>query len=72
MTDRMKGCVVAFDDDIREDDVQPLLSAIGQLRGVLSVAAVRTDMDDYMNRARVRAELTERLFDVLREAKHGS
>ena len=37
MTDRLKGVWVAFERDIRTDDVEPLIEAIKCLRGVLAV-----------------------------------
>lgn len=38
MTDRFNALTVVLEKDIREDDAQALLSAIGQLRGVLTVS----------------------------------
>ncbi|HUT90116.1 MAG TPA: hypothetical protein VMY37_11505 [Thermoguttaceae bacterium] len=66
MTDRLKGCVVVFDEDIREDDAEPLMAAIAQLRGVLSIQPSIRTADDWMIRERVRRELTEKLCEVLR------
>ena len=37
MTDRLKGCTVVFDRDIRVDDAEHLLDAIRMLRGVIDV-----------------------------------
>jgi len=66
VTDRLKGCVVVFDEDIREDDAEPLMAAIAQLRGVLSIQPSIRTADDWMIRERVRRELTEKLCEVLR------
>ena len=66
MTDRLKGCVVVFAEDVREDDASPLLQAIGQLRGVLSVEPSVLTGDDWMARERIRAELHDTLWSVLR------
>lgn len=65
MTDRLKGVLVTFDHDIRVDDVEPLIAAIQQLRGVLDVSEIKVNPDDYMNRARVANELRSQLIDVL-------
>lgn len=70
MTDRIKGCWVAFDRDIRVDDAESLLSAIRQLRGVQSVGTHLATPDDYMNRERVRLELEEKILAVLRPAQY--
>ena len=65
MTDRLKGCIVAFEKDIREDDARPLLAAIRQLKGVASVSISIAHPDDYINRNTVRYELQRRLLQVL-------
>ena len=56
MTDRLKGCVVTFERDIREDDAEKVLNAILMIRGVASVDVSVADADDHMNRERVRRE----------------
>ncbi len=66
MTDRLKGFVVILDEDIREDDAQPILDAIQMIRGVLEVTPMVNKMEDLMARERVRAELEGKLFAVLR------
>ncbi len=65
MTDRVKGCTVVFDGDIPQDDVQPLLEAIGRFRGVLTVEPVVTTASDYFAERRVRSELATELWRVL-------
>ena len=67
MTDRVKALTVVLDDDYREDDVQALAQAIGQMKGVVAVSLLKTDVTDYANRVRIRAELTGKLFDLLKE-----
>lgn len=37
MTDRINGYFVVLEDSVREDDVQPVLNAIRQIRGVIGV-----------------------------------
>lgn len=70
MTDRLKGCVVVFTDDFREDDAEPLLNAIRMLKGVASVHVDLdvTDHRDYVARYRVRHELRAKLFAAIDEA----
>jgi hypothetical protein len=69
MTDRLKGFTVALTTDIREDDAQAIADAIRQLRGVLDVAPILADSSDWINRQRIRAELSQKLFDILKEDK---
>jgi len=65
MTDRIKGCVVTFNSDLREDDAQKLLDAIMQLRGVAMVASQPVDVSDHINRARIHHEWREKIIDLL-------
>jgi len=65
MTDRLKGVVVTFERDLRTDDAEDLIKAIGCLRGVLDVSPSVAKPEDYMNRERVRMELTDQLWAVL-------
>ena len=65
MTDRFKGCVVTFDRDIREDDVEPLLTALRMLKGVVSVETSVVDPEDHMNRSRIRREMEKKIWGAL-------
>ena len=71
MTDRLKGAVVTFSHDIREDDAEALLQAIGMIRGVASVTPSVAYLGDHMARERVRSELRVRLYDAIRVALDG-
>jgi hypothetical protein len=48
MTDRLKGIYVAFDEDIRDDDAEPIIQAIRQIRHVLSVTPHVTRQEAYV------------------------
>ena len=69
MTDRIKGYVVTLDRDYRTDDVEEIRNALLMVKGVLSVEPSVAQLDDHMNRQRVRLELHEKLFNVLRDSK---
>lgn len=66
MTDRVNGCWVAFDRDIRTDDVEAVTRAIRMLKCVaaVEVADCVTDPADWRAKQQVRSELN----DVLRVA----
>lgn len=66
MTDRFKGFVVVLDADVREDDAEDIKKALGMVKGVIEVAPVAVATDDFINRSRIRMELVEKLFNVLR------
>ena len=65
MTDRLHSLTVVLETDMRSDDVQYLMSAIRQLRGVADVSGHVTDMNAHIAQVRVRQELGEKLFAVL-------
>lgn len=67
MTDRLKGVVVTFEADIREDDAQAIINAIQLIKGVYSVSKSVRGHDDIMNRERVRMEYREKLWKVLHD-----
>jgi hypothetical protein len=71
MTDRLKGVVVTFDRDIREDDAQEIINAIKMIRGVLAVDQSVADYDDHMNRARIEREYKQKVWDAIFEPKKG-
>lgn len=62
MTDRVHTITVVLDHDMRDDDVQPLLAAIRQLRGVAAVDTVVADLTSHFAEVRVRGAVA----DVLR------
>ncbi|HEU4368305.1 MAG TPA: hypothetical protein VFV05_08790 [Methylomirabilota bacterium] len=65
MTDRAHMLNVALDRDIRDDDIQPLIAAIKQLRGVIGVQLAIADASTWACRERARHELREKLWAVL-------
>ena len=65
MTTRLKGLVVTFDKDIREDDAQEWIRAIKMMRHVLDVRPIENEINDHMVEMRVRHELSEKLWAVL-------
>lgn len=65
MTDRHAGYLVTLDHDLREDDAEPVLAAIRQLRGVAGVAPVVADMATQLAMMRARNEYREVLFRAL-------
>jgi len=67
MTDRVHSLTVVLEKDIRVDDVEPLIQAIAQMRGVLTVSGIVSNADSWMAERRARSMLTRKLFDVLRE-----
>ena len=66
MSDRTVVLTVVLDEPVRiEDDAQPLIQAISQLRGVVSVKANVADFGIYAAEERARYRLLGELRDVL-------
>jgi hypothetical protein len=67
MTDRLKGLAITFEKDIREDDAEEIIKAIGMLRGVASVKPVVTEINDMINQERVKYELRSKVYKFFSE-----
>lgn len=64
MSDRLKGCWVSFERDMRAEEAGPILGAIRAIRGVAGAEASVAGADDRMARDRVRSEVKARLFEL--------
>ena len=65
MTERLKGVYVAFEKDIREDDAEYITNAIRMIKGVTSVNGIIANVEDEMNRERIRLEFKRRMYEAL-------
>jgi hypothetical protein len=65
MTDRIHGLTIVLEHDLREDDVEPLIQAIRQLRGVLCVHAHVADVAAVIAHERAKAFYRDKLAAVL-------
>ena len=65
MTDRVAYLTVALEQNIRTDDIGKLTEAILQLRGVSAVEFGVANPALYTAEARVRTEISEKLFAAL-------
>jgi len=67
MTDRINGVFVTLDKDIRIDDAEHLLNAIRMVKGVADVSPNISDPNVHVARVTAKIEITNKLFEVLRE-----
>lgn len=65
MTDRYNAVLVVLDKDIRDDDAQPLLSAIMQLKSVISVEGNVAGPVDHIAQTRATRELKLKMWNTL-------
>jgi hypothetical protein len=70
MTDRIRTLTIRLDRDIRTDDVEPLVAAIRQLRGVAEVAhGPVTHPNEWAIRAAALSEIEMEFVDMLRKRR---
>lgn len=67
MTKRVNYLIVALETGIREDDAQPLIVAIKQIRGVEDVKLDDDDSDFalYTAKSRIKQEWGEKIWGIL-------
>lgn len=65
MSDRIKALTVVLEQDLRQEDAEPLMAAIRQMRHVTEVSAEVADQDLYVATTRVRRELGEKLLKIV-------
>ncbi len=65
MSDRICGLSVTLEREIREDDIQPLLTAIQQMRGVAKVEMQVANSDHYFAKESAKFELRQKVVKAL-------
>lgn len=65
MTDRHAGYIVVLEKDIREDDAEDIITAIGMIRGVLKCKPMVADPMNYIAEQRARHELHMKWLEVV-------
>ena len=71
MTDRYSTLTVVLECDLRDDDAQQLIDAIGTMRRVASVSGNVEDRAVYAARERVAREWFAKLHETLNELRYG-
>jgi hypothetical protein len=66
MSDRYNAFVVILENDIRDDDAKATIKAIEQIKGVLRVTPHIADINESIAESRVKNELFNKIFDLLR------
>lgn len=65
MTDRIRHLTITLDEDIRVDDLEPIVSAIQHVRGVAGVERHVVSAQDHSARQAVRAEIRQKLHEAI-------
>ena len=70
-----KGFVITLEEDIKEEVVDSLVSAISLIRGIASVKPIESDYNDQMNRETIRYEFRSKFIefynDELKDQSNG-
>jgi len=66
MTDRHMGYIVTLEKDLREDDAENIIKAIIMIKGVLSVEPLVSDTMLHIATERVKNEIRNRLWEILK------
>jgi hypothetical protein len=67
MTDRVKGFTVTLAEDMRIDDIEPIMQAIRMIKGVVDVQPSITDSNDHINRIQVLSNIRKKFIKFLEE-----
>jgi hypothetical protein len=65
MTDRYNSITVVLERDIRDDDAEPILSAIRMIKGVQSATGNVAEVSDYIAEQRAIRELGQKILNVI-------
>lgn len=68
MTDRISHLVVGLDDNIREDEIDAVVTALRMVKRVIDVRPVVADYAETLALMRVRTQVLGRLYDAIDEA----
>jgi len=65
MSDRINTITVVLEEDIRDDDCEPILAAIGMVKGVLKATPNVAKPSDYAAEERAKREIRRQLERVI-------
>ena len=65
MTDRVRRLTVHLDRDYRDDDIEQLVCAIEQLKGVAGVEQQVVDVMEHVARETIRLEIKMQLYEAV-------
>jgi len=63
MSDKIKGCTVAFDEDYKQEDAEKIKEAILMIKGIRGVSFFVTDPADYINRTKIKHDIHKMLIE---------
>jgi nitrate reductase NapAB chaperone NapD len=67
MSDRINGFIVVLDKDYKDEDIEPTIKAIEQIKGVIAVKPNIVTADDYIAKERTKIEIVNKLYDFTQQ-----
>lgn len=67
MSDRINGFIVVLDKDYKDEDIEPTINAIEQIKGVIAVKPNIVTADDYIAKERTKIEIVNKLYDFAQQ-----
>jgi hypothetical protein len=65
MTKRISGFKVALAEDIREDDIKKVVTALRMVKGVIGVEPLENSTEDYIQAIRVKTRVRDALYSLI-------
>lgn len=65
MSDRIKGFHVVLKENVKDDDFENIKTAVLMIKGILDIVENNVDIDDLINRNRIRHEMVNSIIDVI-------
>lgn len=67
MSDKAKGIVITFNVDLDYEQLQNIKNALRMIKGVADVKESVVNVDDYINRQRIKLEYQNKLREVFKD-----
>lgn len=67
MTDRHAAYIIVLDHDIRDDDAEPILTALRMVKNVISVEPVVSSYETHIAESRAESAWRDRIVGLLRD-----
>lgn len=61
----IKGLTVTLQEDVHEDKINYIITAISMIKGVVDVEAQTSNWEDQINRTRIRWEIRSKLLEFI-------
>ena len=67
MSDKIKGLVVTLDMDVSDEYADHIIEAISMIKHVVSVDKSVVNIDDHMNRMRIKSQIRSDFYEFAKD-----